>query len=82
VLITLLRLRARRRYRYLPPVIHNLTGPGVYNASTRGGQVVVISGLNFGPYDPRYSLQVTYGKSGVEFTAQNCSVTHDHVEIT
>ena len=69
-------------YRYLPPVIYTLSGNGSVNASTLGGDVVVINGTNFGPYNPNYTLQVTYGPTGIEFIAVNCRVTINHTQIT
>ena len=36
---------------------------------------------NFGPTFPVYKLVVTYGKTGVEYTAAGCHVTVAHYEI-
>ena len=52
------------------------------NLSTFGGDVVVVIGENFGPATPSYLQDVTYGPSGTEYTAQNCSVVVDHTHIS
>ena len=46
---------------------------------TRGGEVVNITGTNFGPApisanQPAVSVSVTYGYTGVEYTASDCTV--------
>lgn len=70
---------------YDVPQVVNLTGPGVVDAWPHGGQVVHVHGINFGPPGSltygRPSLQnVTYGPTGIEYTAQNCTVV-SHLQI-
>jgi len=65
---------------YGQPIITSFSGVGAIDANTDGGQLVTLHG--------RYlSVQqhlglVTYGPSGTEFKANNCTVTNDHTEIT
>lgn len=44
-------------------------------------QLVAVVAQNFGPPNPKYSLQVTYGKTGVGYTAAECAVTIPHFQI-
>lgn len=69
-------------YQYLAPRVLSISGPGAINADTRGGQLVVLAGENFGPADERYSLEVTYGPSGRGYLAKDCVVSVPHFEIT
>jgi hypothetical protein len=71
--------------RYIAPVLLEVTGPGSFDASTRGSEQVVLTGLNFGPA----SLQSVITHSAVyggavpspdefEYVATECTVTADH----
>jgi hypothetical protein len=65
---------------YAPPVITSITGAGSVNASTDGGDVVILTGNYFSINT--WLEKVTYGPKGTEFTARNCTVTRAHSEIT
>ena len=65
---------------YAPPVVVQLTG--AHNASTEGGQPVVIEGRQLGSVARNKVDNVTYGVTGVEFEAVNCDVSLDHTEIS
>jgi hypothetical protein len=64
---------------YGPPVISAFSGVST-DASTNGGDVVVILG-SYMSTQPFLGL-VTYGRSGTEFTARNCTVTTPHYAIS
>lgn len=64
---------------YLPPVVLSFAGPGAVNASTDGGDVVVVTGLHFSTQ--AFLQGVTYGASGNEY-APNCSISVPHTQIT
>ena len=51
-------------YRYAQPVITSVTGPGADHASTAGGQLMTINGVNFGPANliPSAVRQVSYSR--------------------
>ena len=67
---------------YARPEITALTGKGATGAATDGGDPIVIHGRNFGPADRVDFLEkVTYGASGLEYTARDCAVV-DHETIT
>jgi len=65
---------------YAPPEVTGFSGPGAVDASTDGGQAVVIEGRYFS--EARYLNKVTYGPSGTEFTAARCAITVPHARIT
>ena len=65
---------------YLPPLITGFSGAGAVNASTDGGELVVISGQYFSTQ--QFLGTVTYGLGGAQFVARNCSVTVPHTQIT
>ena len=65
---------------YLAPVITSFSGAGAVNASTEGGDLVVISGQYFSTQ--QFLGTVTYGLGGAQFVARNCSVTVPHTQIT
>ena len=69
---------------YAQPEILSITGPGSSNADTSGNQLVYIHGLNFGPpttgadgTGPSFLEQVTYGRQGTEYTANECVVLRE-----
>jgi hypothetical protein len=76
---------------YDAPCVSSVTGVGAVEASTTGGEEVVLSGLNFGPLASpvdfvMYGTDVEPGVSPLAhhsavFTAVNCSVTIAHTEI-
>jgi hypothetical protein len=69
---------------YARPTIDSFSGVGAANAVTSGGQDVTITGTNFGDASksPPYLGKVTYGPSGTEFVAANCTVAEPgHTEI-
>jgi hypothetical protein len=57
---------------YHEPIINVITGDGASEGRTNGGQVVVLHGLNFGPYDD--GATVTYGVTGKEYSPTGCAV--------
>jgi sugar lactone lactonase YvrE len=65
---------------YAPPVITSVSGPGSVNASTDGGDIVILTGSYFSIN--KFLEKVTYGPKGTEFTARNCTVSRAHSEIT
>jgi len=65
---------------YAPPVITSVSGSGSVNASTDGGDIVILTGSYFSIN--KFLEKVTYGPKGTEFTARNCTVTRAHSEIT
>lgn len=65
-----------------PPEIMKIEGHGSRNAATTGGQIVNINGVNFGPSEAQHSLKVTYGATGTEFTAMDCSYQYDHSSVS
>jgi len=76
---------------YAPPSVETISGAGASEsgASTNGGELVVISGQNFGPsdsvvkelYNTTYLDGVTYGPTGQEYAAQGC-VVDGHSQVT
>jgi hypothetical protein len=64
---------------YAPPIITSVSGPGSINASTDGGDIVILTGSYFSVN--KWLEKVTYGPKGTEFTARNCTVTRSHTEI-
>ena len=73
---------------YAPPAITSVSGPGAANASTQGGETVVLRGTNFGTAQEAAAVPssidfVQYGRDGDGvFRAVDCAVTVDHTEIT
>lgn len=73
--------------RYAPPVVHTVEAPAQnptvnpHRLDTRGGELVNVSGADFGPVDPSIPLTVTYGPSGVEYVAEDCRVVEAHASI-
>jgi len=65
---------------YSIPIIDSITGPGADSASTEGGDIVYITGRYFGSHQ-NYLDFVTYGPSGVEYTARKCTITTLHTVI-
>ena len=60
---------------YQAPALVSVNGPGAFS-TTAGGEVVYLSGTNFGPVTSNpWNVEVTYGASGWEFHALNCRVT-------
>jgi len=62
---------------YGPPIIDSITG--MTDASTDGGDIVTITGSFFSTQ--KWLDSVTYGRSGTEFIAANCTLTVNHAEI-
>ncbi|KAJ8606751.1 hypothetical protein CTAYLR_009739 [Chrysophaeum taylorii] len=62
------------------PSITGLAGAGRSDAAYAGDEVVIIYGENFGE-DSSTLDEVTYGPSGTEWTARNCSVVRPDSEI-
>ncbi len=52
-------------------------GAGADGAETFGGQQVLIYGTSFGPPAANAITNITYGKTGVEYVAQACTVLVD-----
>jgi hypothetical protein len=67
---------------YAAPMVASYTGEGCHSALTQGGQLVLVTGQNFGPLDTVVE-QATYGynDNGTKFEAWNCSVVHAHTQI-
>ena len=70
---------------YGAPEVHKVTGfdnSDAHSFSTYGGEVVEITGLNFGPADRQdeFFEKVTYGPTGGEYTAVGCEVV-SHTRI-
>ncbi len=66
--------------RYLGPVVSGVSGQGTFQAKTDGGQVVQISGSEFGSAaDTAGRLVVTYGPpfNPSRFIARGCAVDFD-----
>ncbi|RYY32008.1 hypothetical protein EON62_05930, partial [archaeon] len=64
---------------YGPPVVNNFYGAGAQDASTDGGQEVFINGSYFSV--DQFLGAVTYGPTGREFMARNCSLSTNHTVI-
>lgn len=73
--------------RYAAPVVVGISAPswspGVdpEHLDTRGGEPLNISGFDFGPIDTDIPLHVTYGPSGIQYTASRCRVAVAHTSI-
>jgi hypothetical protein len=70
---------------YVAPVVSSVSGQGTYQAKTDGGQVVTLSGLEFGSAaDTLGKLVVQYGPAPFvsRFTARSCVVELDFSSIT
>jgi hypothetical protein len=65
---------------YGVPVIASISGAGAADASTDGGDVVVLTGTYFAT--DAFLESVTYGPGGTEYAALDCRVTQNHTEIT
>jgi hypothetical protein len=78
-------LRLNLTSNYAAPVVAFYSGPGSREADTMGGEVVVISGRNFGPLSSPID-RVEYGINGTDlsFVATACahSPTNPHSELT
>ena len=67
---------------YHPPIVATYSGPGSKEASTYGGQQLIVTGANFGPIGDMYIDSAVYGDgNGYTVQASNCTVTVDHVEM-
>ncbi|RYY34999.1 hypothetical protein EON62_02845, partial [archaeon] len=64
---------------YGRPEVHSFSGRGAVNASTDGGDEVVLHGTFFSV--EAHLQRVTYGPSGVEYTPR-CHISVPHTEIT
>ena len=61
-------------------VVTSFSGAGAVNASTDGGDPVVLTGSNFA--STPFLGAVTYGPGGVGFTARNCTITVAGTQIS
>lgn len=67
---------------YASPVVLKVFRPsGETLLKTEGSQQVVISGKNFGEMGVASVSSVTYGVTGFDFTAKNCSIVVSHERI-
>jgi hypothetical protein len=67
---------------YHPPIVATYSGPGSEDASTYGGELLVVTGANFGPAGSAHIDSAIYGDGeGYAVSARNCTVTVDHVEM-
>jgi hypothetical protein len=64
---------------YGAPVIYNFSGPGAMDASTDGGDLVIITGSFFSI--DQFLESVTYGPTGAEFKAVNYHLLEPHKQI-
>ena len=64
--------------RYHTPVIHEVLGAD--NLATKGGTLVTLKGLNFGPLNSPVVVQYT-DNTGTLYSATECAVTVAHVEV-
>ena len=62
---------------YLPPIVDSFSG--ATNASTDGGELIVLTGRYFST--SAFLGAVTYGPGGSEYKAANCSVLVAHTQI-
>jgi hypothetical protein len=77
---------------YLPPSIlldasvdstaGAVSGPGLFGASTRGGQKLIVSGEHFGPSSNEPFPIVQYGDDCEEYVAASCTVAVPHTQIS
>jgi hypothetical protein len=68
---------------YHPPIVSMETGPGAASAETFGGELVLISGRNFGPRGTSIdsALYTAGSNDSAVFTARNCSLSQPHIEV-
>eukprot|EP01041_Mallomonas_annulata_P006999 gene6999-14239_t len=66
---------------YKQPILTAISGPGACNAHSSGGDLIYLSGMNFGISSMYVPIIVTYGVTGVEYEAQECVVYIAHVSI-
>ena len=73
---------------YSSPTISAITGPGplalsrpFHDALTRGGEIAVISGSNFGPTNEA-PISANYSVGNAVYIARNCRVVQSHSIIT
>jgi len=67
---------------YSPPELTSVSGLGATEAETAGGEEVLLHGRQLGAAaDVGSSLSATYGPSGTEFTATDCSVLVAHSTV-
>ena len=60
---------------YKIPVLDYVTGSGTVSGTTEGGDIIYLTGTQFGPTSVSYTdIIVQYGKTGTEFTAQDCRI--------
>jgi hypothetical protein len=64
---------------YAPPSVEALEGPGARDADPNGGQLVTLRGANFGA--AQWLQGVSYGPTGYEYAALNCSVAAPHTTL-
>lgn len=76
------------RSSYRTPAITRISGEGAEDASTRGGERIVLDGTDFGPifpvsasFSPLKTPSATYGKYGEGFNAQGCTVSIAHERV-
>lgn len=71
---------------YAPPTVTSVSGPGAADASTEGGDMVVLRGTNFGPHSTGgedFLDLVTYGPTSAEYVAESCEVlNHTAIQCT
>jgi hypothetical protein len=65
---------------YAPPFVTLLDGDAAEAARTQGGEWLRINGSNFGT-DVTVISRVSYGPTGVEFNATNCSIVMPHTSL-
>ena len=67
---------------YAHPAISGVGGKGAVGASTKGGEVVVVAGSNLGPSFTAGRDVVTYGPTGTEFVATDCTTAEKHTQLS
>ncbi|RYY38983.1 hypothetical protein EON62_00085, partial [archaeon] len=64
---------------YRPPVIVSIQGDGARDASTEGGQRVMLNGTDFST--PMWLGRITYGVNGDDVEARDCRIVEYHRSV-
>ena len=73
-------------FRYAPPVVFTVEGPGAEAASPAGGDQVIITGINFGRPQSQHEVKFGRGFSRIRseagtFLAEMCNMTIPHRQL-
>ena len=66
---------------YAAPIVAVYAGPGASDASTYGGQSIIVTGANFGPIGTTIDSAL-YGEGLYQLAATGCVVTTAHTEMS